>query len=428
MAGRLGLVVFLGLLCAIPASAGETGSLQCGVNEDRIWMYDSLDSFDVAAKLKCGEQVEVIGQEKGYVKIRTARGIVGYVPEKTLPNLPPPVASAPANNQPSSKLLKRTTPPQQPSVAARPASAAVRAATPAASSSRSSTKTGLSVASNQKAVSSQPTAVSSQTKTPAHTTLTAANSSDAQPKSNPSSAQAKPKPASASAANTQRAPSKKPSTRMSSKTATTISVSASVPGTPNTVNVADNVSNANVSSQPAPSAVPRTKSTSDPDEEEDASVNPLEDNSACRIYFSAYGLSPSQYKWLSQNRRKSFPGICPAPSTAMVDFVIIFTHDVDFYNVTMPTTVHIDKNGFSDFTPLTTVDTAVISPSDADKNRREYVWVFHTARGAFDPANFSAKRRPLFSKSESNGLTGSHAGGRTVEDALSFIQGHGSDR
>jgi len=93
----------------------------------------------------------------------------------------------------------------------------------------------------------------------------------------------------------------------------------------------------------------------------------------------------------------------------------------------MPTPVHTDKNGFSDFTPLSTIDTAVVSPSDADKSRREYVWVFHTKRGTFDPAKFSPKRRPLFSTTESNKL-GTAAGGRSAEDALRFIERHGADR
>jgi len=156
-------------------------------------------------------------------------------------------------------------------------------------------------------------------------------------------------------------------------------------------------------------------------------MKPLENKEACKIYFSAYGLSPNQYKWMTRNRGKSFPGICPAPAPAMVDFIVIFTHDADFYNGTMPTPVHTDKNGFSDFTPLTTVDTTVVSPSDADKNRREYVWVFHTKRGTFDPAKFSPKRRPLFSTTESNKL-GTAAGGRSAEDALRFIEQHGIDR
>ncbi len=173
---------------------------------------------------------------------------------------------------------------------------------------------------------------------------------------------------------------------------------------------------------------PPVKRAVNPDEDEDSAVNALNNEMAsCTQYFSAYGLSANQYKWLAQNRHKAFPSVCPAPTPALVDFVVIFTHDVAFYNVTMPNAVHTDLNGFSDWTPLTTVDTAVISASDADKSHHEYVWVFHTTRGAFDPSKFSARRRPLYTKTETNTL-GSRGGFRTVMDALTFIEQNGTSR
>jgi len=173
---------------------------------------------------------------------------------------------------------------------------------------------------------------------------------------------------------------------------------------------------------------PSAKRPVDPDGDEDSEVAALNSEEAnCTQYFSAYGLSANQYKWLAQNRHKAFPSVCPAPSPAQVDFVVIFTHDVAFYNVTMPNAVHTDLNGFSDWTPLTTVDTAVISASDADKSHHEYVWVFHTNRGAFNPATFSSRRRPLYSKAETN-MLGSRGGFRTVMDALTFIEQNGTNR
>jgi len=51
----------------------------------------------------------------------------------------------------------------------------------------------------------------------------------------------------------------------------------------------------------------------------------------------------------------------------------------------------------------------------------------HTTRGAFDPAKFSSRRHPLFTKGESN-FVGSRAADRTVEDALAFIEGHDATR
>jgi len=99
-----------------------------------------------------------------------------------------------------------------------------------------------------------------------------------------------------------------------------------------------------------------------------------------------------------------------------VDFVIIFTHDVDFFSATMPTLVY-QAGGFSDFKAL---NTELMSVSDADRAHHQYVWIFHFAPGTFDPANFSPRRRYQFAKVESNAL-GSKAGLKTVEDAFRFV-------
>ena len=145
------------------------------------------------------------------------------------------------------------------------------------------------------------------------------------------------------------------------------------------------------------------------------------DDPSCQTYFSGYGLSPGQFKWLAENRVKKYPSVCPAASPEMVDYVIIFTHDVDFFNYTMPAPVHYEAGGFSDWTPVLQYDTSVVSHSDIDKSRREYVWVFHVKRGAFDPNKFSPHRRFQYTKSESKYS-------RTVEDAFEFIGGQGGER
>jgi hypothetical protein len=147
---------------------------------------------------------------------------------------------------------------------------------------------------------------------------------------------------------------------------------------------------------------------------ENASADP-----ACQVFFSAYGLSPAQFKWIAQNRKKQFSSVCPAPDPSRVDFVVIFTHDVDFFGSTLPSIVHTDHNGFSDFSPMTMIDTALVPESEANKSHREYVWVFKMQRGAFDPAKFSPRRRPQFSKTEP------HAPARTVEEAFRFIESGG---
>jgi hypothetical protein len=220
-------------------------------------------------------------------------------------------------------------------------------------------------------------------------------------------------------------------------TASNVSVSAPAPAANDANNASSMTIEPSATLQPvadttsrAPLSVtrPTVKRPADPDGDEDSEVAALNNQEAnCTQYFSAYGLSANQYKWLAQNRHKAFPSVCPAPSPAQVDFVVIFTHDVPFYNVTMPNAVHTDINGFSDWTPLTTVDDAVISASDADKSHHEYVWVFHTNRGAFNPSTFSSRRRPLYSKAETN-MLGSRGGFRTVMDALTFIEQNGTNR
>jgi hypothetical protein len=453
------------LCCAFPARAAETSPILCGANEDRVWVYESLDSFDVSMKLKCGEPVEIIGRAKGYVKIRTSTGKEGYVPEKALPKPPETEEnnqnSAPAQSssqegsqsiaavarakssasstagagpkpvEPTSKSVSQTK-----SIADAPAPARdsndAPSSTPQTTDSPIDTNSSTAAAtdaSNQEIAKPQSTPAPSQTKPvtnpPAHSKTRPADSANADSKS-ASAAQGKTKPASSGAAvaNAKDAATKTTPSKPVSVSDASVPAPTSEPSAPSKIELADNLPG-----EPAASSgsVHAAASPRDPDEEEEPVMKPLENKEACRIYFSAYGLSPNQYKWMTRNRGKSFPGICPAPAPAMVDFIVIFTHDADFYNGTMPTPVHTDKNGFSDFTPLTTVDTTVVSPSDADKNRREYVWVFHTKRGTFDPAKFSPKRRPLFSTTESNKL-GTAAGGRSAEDALRFIEQHGIDR
>ena len=109
MTNRLGVLFLLvGAAAAIPAFAGDSATMKCNATQDRIWVYDSLNSFDVSAKLKCGETVEITGRVKGYVKIRAANGTQGYVPDTTFPDLPPYVD--PNDPQPNAPIAKRVAP------------------------------------------------------------------------------------------------------------------------------------------------------------------------------------------------------------------------------------------------------------------------------------------------------------------------------
>jgi len=499
MRGYVALIpILLGICIATPAQAAETSPLKCGVNEDRIWVYDSLNSFDVAMKLKCGEPVEILGREKGYVKIRIAGGREGFVEAKALPK--PPGAEEPnqssseaqasqkqrqlvaaagshaespaSSNASASSKPVESAPASGNATKSNPVPDAARSAASSVSSPKNPTpavaeKNNSVVAPNNVASHDQPSAVASHEQpsvvsVPNHAEDQPTHSPTSATKAGDSTATTKGVHTTPSTAKSSRATvatktdSKNTDAKVKASSSKTVTVSSSSSTTPKTTKAAStkgvssktaaasrasivvepatppsatNVALAdNISIEPLPdSRSAHAASPRDPDEEEDAPMESLGSKENCKLYFSAYGLSPNQYRWMTQSRGKNFSGICPAPAPTMVDFVVIFTHDADFFNGTMPTPVHTDKNGFSDFTPLSTIDTAVVSPSDADKNRREYVWVFHTKRGTFNPATFSPKRHPLFSTTESNKL-GTAAGSRSAEDALRFIEQHGADR
>lgn len=317
--------VIMASLLAGDASA-NTATVRCVAQQDQISVYDSLRTRGVEAKLKCGEEVEIIGRVKDYVKIRAQNGVEGYVSENlfaglpTFENHPDPAANAV-------------------SVTPAPAQNTAQKKQPASEPAAPNT----TYAENSPATAPAPLADSSD-KTPAA------------PAAPPAAANATASPA---------APA------------------------------------ANSDDNPAP-------------QPENESADP-----ACQDYFSAYGLAPSQMKWIAQNRKKLFANVCPAPDLAKVDFVMIFTHDVDFFNVTMPAPVH-KTEGFSDFQALTPVDAGLTSASDPDKAHRQYVWIFRFAPGTFDPANFSPRRRYQFSQVESGAL-GSKAGLKAVEDGFRFV-------
>ncbi|MGA7920901.1 MAG: SH3 domain-containing protein [Candidatus Acidiferrales bacterium] len=309
------LIVFL---LAGSASA-NTATVRCVSQQDQISVYNSLSSRGVETKLKCGEEVEIIGRVQDYVRIRAHNGVEGYVHVSlfaALPSIENPKDPA-ANVESASAVQAQNT-------------------------------------NDKKQNSGEPVA--------------------------PSATFAEMNPVTAPA------PLAEPAAKPAAGGTAASAVKPKLDD-PNDI----------------PAVQPENESA-DP---------------ACQNYFSAYGLAPSQMKWIAQNRKKLFANVCPAPDVSKVDFVIIFTHDVDFFSATMPTPVHLAE-GFSDFTALTPEDTELMSVSDADRAHHQYVWIFHFAPGTFDPANFSPRRRYQFAKVESNAL-GSKAGLKTVEDAFRFI-------
>ncbi len=446
------VLILVGLGC-IPSAQAAGTNVKCAMNEDRVWVYESVVDFNLAAKLKCGEPVEITGRVKGYVKVQTQSGVEGFVADSAIPKaaLPPEPAEKPTDVGSASvaALAHHAAAPTVDAPAPRvsPATAAAMSAAkpaPAAAPTAPAASTNTIVASNVNTAAAapvskaQPMVVAAPKPQPVGTPApvaapaaapvaasVAATTVPAQPAEveiTLSTASSTPAAAPAPTPVVAPAPAAAPvavapaPVKIAPQPAAAPAVAASLPSN---------------NTQPAPGAEIRAVSDAaaqpaarrvNPDDEEDSAVARLErEDAACTHYFSAYGLSPNQYKWLAQNRKKAFPSVCPAPTPSMVDFVVIFTHDVAFYNVTMPTAVHVDSSGLSDYTPMSTVDNAVMNQSEANSSHHEYVWVFHTNRGAFDPAKFSSHRKPLFSKGETNVL-GSHGGYKTVMEALTFIE------
>jgi len=326
----------IGTVFIFAASASaNTAAVRCVSHQDRVSVYDSLRTRGVEAKLKCGEEVEIISRVQDYVKIRAQNGVEGYVPAASFAGL------------------------------------AISSKHPGASSSIApADSASVSTVSGQSAAAKKQT--SSAPATPSDTFAEMNSATEPAPLAD--------RPAKA----TSEVPANRP------PAASPTSTSPAKPA---------------ADGDDMPAAQPENEST-DP---------------ACQNYFSAYGLAPSQMKWIAQNRRKLFANVCPAPDISKVDYVIIFTHDVDFFSATMPTPVR-QVEGFSDFKAMTAMDPELMSASDADKAHRQYVWIFHFTPGTFDPANFSPRRRYQFSTVESSGMgLSAKAGQKTLEDAFRYV-------
>ena len=412
----------------VSAAPSGVATVKCAANQDRIWVYDSLTSFDVEAKIPCGDTVQIVSRVKGYVKIRTASGLDGYVPDSTFPDLPPyqpqsdtgsaTAAAVESANDDTSSLgavaaaYRAARMKAAPDAAVAPAQSAPEVAASVASPAPApAVHVAPSVSISASVAAPQPVAAAPENQAPVaavpaprHTAMVA-------------SVQAKPtvvvsRPVAAPVV----APAVQAAVAATPVVAAPAAMNPPIPAPSDIPAVASAPANASFREIAAKPTIPESDEYPDT-QPENASADPN-----CRIYFSAYGLGAEQYKWLSDTRSKQFSGICPAPNLASVDFVILFTHDTDSYVSAMPTPVHTDGNGFSDFDPMTTVDTALMSPTEADRAHYELAWVFRVTRGAFDPAGFSPRRRPQYEST----AKGAHASTKAVEDAFDFIQQNGA--
>ena len=407
-----------GLGFALSAAAAPNGAVHCGANEERVWVYENLTSFDVGARLKCGDTVALLSVQKDYVKVRTATGYEGYVAAKALPPeevaaLAPPAAVAPAPAPVAAApvaVIPAAPVPQSTALAAKPAPAATQAAASALTAAPVIASSPVWIAPQPTAAAPTPivAAIAPAVPAPAPARTPAPSLSATSAVARVAAARPSPKPAPAPA------PAKDEATLVIEPVATSISITATAAPQPAMLKAADVRSS--VILRPAMGEGPR-RSAAFADEEEDlpeVEAPAKEDLSSCSVFFSAYGLTPDQLRWFAASRRKQFPGVCPAPSPSMVDYVVIFTHDNNFYTASMPEPVHTDKNGFSDWSPVTPVDDTLVPTADLDKSRHEYAWVFRFHRGSFDPANFSGKRKPQFAKTD-------HGSAKAAADALQFM-------
>jgi len=423
MSSRLRFLLPLAALWLVPSvRANNLAYVKCAANQDRVWVYESLSSFDVEAKLRCGAPVEILSRIKGYVKVRSENGVEGYVPEAALPDLPalPDEAKQPLGTAASHSLVAAH------NSAANGGSAAASVTPNSSISAEKAVKPEQRLAAPAQAVVKL-----SAPAQPATTVPAKASASAPAKKPTPSAPANVSAKVSGSRVHTKSATPapKKPTAAAANPGARAGTAAPNVPPAPVVAPARPWVESVSASARDSAAIVPATamppaKLDEDLDEYPDTQPENESADPACRVFFAAYGLTPSQYKWMAENRRKQFSGICPAPDVVHVDYVVLFTHDSDSYTYAMPVPVHTDRSGFSDFSPLMTADTALVASSELEKARYEFVWVFRVTRGAFDPAKFSPRRKPQFTTY----AKGARASSRAIEDAFAFVQNQGMTR
>jgi opacity protein-like surface antigen len=88
----------------------SAGYIVCPIGQSSVFLYQTVTKFDVLSSPKCEEQVEVLGHVDtlgGYLRVRTADGKQGYVPQDQITAVapvklrvapPPPPAPVPAGH------------------------------------------------------------------------------------------------------------------------------------------------------------------------------------------------------------------------------------------------------------------------------------------------------------------------------------------
>jgi opacity protein-like surface antigen len=71
---------------------GGSGYIRCPTGQQYVYLYQNLNNFEWLASPRCGDKVEILGHEDtlgGYLRVRTADGNEGYVPQAQITSTPP---------------------------------------------------------------------------------------------------------------------------------------------------------------------------------------------------------------------------------------------------------------------------------------------------------------------------------------------------
>jgi opacity protein-like surface antigen len=109
MVKRALFLLALGLFATQAFAQGDTtepvtptvGYIRCPAGQSNVFLYESVTVFEVVSSPKCGDRVDVLGSVDtlgGYLRVRTADGKQGFVPQTQVTDEAPktaPVVTAP---------------------------------------------------------------------------------------------------------------------------------------------------------------------------------------------------------------------------------------------------------------------------------------------------------------------------------------------
>src|SRR5262249_28455078 len=85
------LLLAVSTLAALPLRANDYAIANCNPSDAFITLYSSIDTFELAARLPCGVQVDLLESQKTYaaqhtpfVRVATEDGKQGYVSRSVL--------------------------------------------------------------------------------------------------------------------------------------------------------------------------------------------------------------------------------------------------------------------------------------------------------------------------------------------------------